>query len=100
MQTNFLLHQVSSRPHERSFPIGKTSLVPSVSNFYVDTQHTRRTRNSWLYAEFFYERVLWQVPKSLENLTTVKLKQNSVEGLMELLHDSRLARQIRAFLRG
>ena len=48
----------------------------------------------------FIERVLWQVPKSLENLTTVKLKQNSVEGLMELLHDSRLARQIRAFLRG
>ena len=37
----------------------------------------------------FIERVLWQVPKSLENLTTVKLKQNSVEGLMELLHASR-----------
>ena len=48
----------------------------------------------------FVERVLWQVPKSLEKLTTVKLKQNSEEGLMELLHASRLARQIRAFLRG
>ena len=40
----------------------------------------------------FIERVLWQVPKSLEKLTTVKLKQNSEEGLMELLHASRLAR--------
>ena len=48
----------------------------------------------------FIERVLWQVPKSLEKLTTVKLKQNSVEGLMELLHASLLARQITALLRG
>ena len=48
----------------------------------------------------FIERVLWQVLKSLEKLTTVKLKQNREEGLMELLQASRLARQIRAFLRG
>ena len=38
------------------------------------------------------KRVLWQVPKSLEKLTTVKLNQNSEEGLMELVHASRLAR--------
>ena len=30
----------------------------------------------------FIERLLWQVPKSLEKLTTVKLKQKSLEGLM------------------
>ena len=34
----------------------------------------------------FIERVLWQVPNSLEKLTTVKLKQNPEEGLMSLLH--------------
>ena len=46
------------------------------------------------------ERVCNKVPRSVEKLTTVKLKQNSEEGLMELLHTSRLARQIRALLRG
>ena len=48
----------------------------------------------------FIERVLWQVLKSLDKLTTVKLKQNREGGLMELLQASRLARLIRAFLRG